>query len=127
MFRGPVLPLLLVMLAVFTIVGFRYNQYVQERNYLLNVNTGCNTESESCFAADCSVASDPSCDPTPYEKVVISAHDAPSCLEEHSCESFSCGNIASCSISYCSKDTITEGERCLDIVTQKAVASSTPK
>ena len=101
----------LMIAALLCVVGYRYYQYVYMRNFILDVNVACDPVKESCFTADCN-ASDPSCDTTTYKKVEILAHNAPKCLEEHSCQNFSCDSINSCKISTCSTDSLADGEKC---------------
>lgn len=82
---------------------------------MLEVGAPCNPEIEKCFVSDCSSEDDPECDLTPYKKVEILAKEAPSCLEEHSCESFGCNQIKSCSITYCDNKSKEEGEICTNL------------
>ena len=104
--------LALIAVAVVAIVAFRYHQYVVARVYPIEANTVCDPAVHSCFVADCSPADGPACDRTPYEKVSVFAHDAPACLEEHTCASFSCEGRRACAITYCSEQAIKQGETC---------------
>jgi hypothetical protein len=63
--------------------------------------------------SDCSPEEDLECDSSPYKRVEILKSDAPSCLEEHTCDSFSCSGIENCSITLCSEDELEDGEKCL--------------
>lgn len=90
-------------------VGYRYYQYMVKKNFILEVNVACDPNTENCFKADCS---GDGCDTSTYKKVTISAHDAPKCLEEHNCDTFTCTGISSCTMTYCSKDTLADGEVC---------------
>ena len=82
---------------------------------MLFTTIACDPTEKSCFVSDCSVDNDPECDVSPYMKVEINAHQAPKCLEEHTCEAFVCTEeLESCSITYCSEDTIEEGEICFE-------------
>lgn len=101
-------------IAVFAVIVFqRYEQYVKEGRFVVEANTACSSEEGKCFVADC-VAGEADCDTTPYKKVSIYKHDAPKCLLEHSCDTFSCPSGAGdCGITYCSPDTIEDGEKCL--------------
>jgi hypothetical protein len=98
-------------LIVLVIVGYRYQQYVINRNFTLLVNTVCDSQTEKCFVMDC-VEGEEGCDKTPYKKVELVAKDAPQCLEEHTCTSFSCGKLENCTVSYCTEDTLEDGEVC---------------
>lgn len=102
----------LIALAIFIliIIGYRYHQYIGEKNFILEVNTICSPETESCFSPD----TEGSFDEFPYKRVDILYGKAPKCLEEHTCEEFSCGDLPEnqCQITYCSEDTLMEGEEC---------------
>lgn len=103
----------LVIICISLIVGYRFHQYMVERNFVIEVNTTCDSKVENCFSA----SEDLSFGQNPYKKVKIIAHYAPKCLEEHNCESFTCpndvGNSSECEITYCSNDTKVDGEECL--------------
>jgi hypothetical protein len=114
----------LIVLSLVCVMGYRYYEYIYLRNFLLDVNAPCNPTTEQCFVADCELG--PDCDDTPYKKVEILAHDAPQCLEEHSCETFSCDGISTCIATYCSSETLTGGEKCLEILAIPE-ASTTPQ
>lgn len=109
--KNPTYFLLLAFLGLVAILGYRYDQYVLKQNYLLEVAVSCDPAAQSCFAVDCD-PEDPECDATPYAKVTILAKDAPACLQEHSCESFSCGSVESCTETFCSEESLVEGEIC---------------
>ncbi len=111
MTRGPRLTLLFTLALVVVTVAYRYDQYVLHKNYIVNAQAPCDPTTEQCFVSDCTPG-DPGCDTSPYEKVTMSAAEAPACLEEHSCDSFSCAGSLSCSIAYCSDDTLEDGETC---------------
>ena len=104
--------IVLILFLLVTVVGYRFYQYKILRNFLLEVNTVCNPEVEECFVMDC-VEGELDCDTSPYKKVEILAHDAPVCLEEHMCESFSCPSYSNqCVVVYCSEETLLDGEIC---------------
>ncbi len=112
MLRGPRAFLFAVVILMLAIVGFRYEQYVIERNFDVIANTVCDPQIEECFVLDCDPDTDEECDVTPYKKVAIIANQAPQCLFEHSCEEFSCDGRASCEITYCTEEALEEGELC---------------
>ena len=117
--------LILLIIAVVVVVGYRFEQYYIARDYVVNVFTECDSTTHSCFIADQATA-DPAFQTGPYEKVTITAHDVPSCLEEHTCTNFSCDGIQSCTITYCSSDVLEDGESCTTIpTTTPAVGTST--
>ena len=78
-----------LILIVALVVGARYYTYIVKRDFLIEASTICDSSTEACFTADCDTE-DPECDLTPYKKVEIVANEAPECLEEHRCESFTC-------------------------------------
>lgn len=105
--------ILIILIGVAAVVANRYYHYISQRDFLLDVDVACDPSTEHCFIADCSPEEDPNCDTSPYKYVEILARNAPSCLEEHACDSFSCDpNDATCSITYCDEDTVSEGEQC---------------
>jgi hypothetical protein len=108
--------LIFISIIVLFIVGFRYYQYIVNRNFFLSVNTECNPTKEKCFVSDCLPEKDKECDTSPYKKIKILARESPVCLEEHSCKNFSCAdNSKQCFIYQCSDSTLEEGEKCSDI------------
>ncbi|HEX7651261.1 MAG TPA: hypothetical protein VF439_00895 [Candidatus Paceibacterota bacterium] len=110
---SPVYVLLLIIGALLVVVAYRYEEYVQLRNFTLVVNGPCDPAAHDCFVSDCSTDDDPSCDTTPYDKIEITDNQAPACLEEHACTEFSCpADSDSCSITYCSADALEDGETC---------------
>lgn len=110
--KSPILILIVAALVFLGIVFYRYQQYVLIGNFLIDVDAPCNPLVSSCFMSDCTPGVDLSCDQTPYVHVEVLAKNAPPCLAEHSCQSFSCSNRADCTITYCSKDTLSDGEVC---------------
>lgn len=95
---------------VFGIIAHNYDRYYLVRHFPVHAFTLCDTAAHSCFesAGD----QDLSYQSGPYEKVEMDAAYAPSCLEEHTCSDFSCGTTGTCAITYCSEDTLEEGETC---------------
>lgn len=120
MFSRSTLTLIVFVLAIATIVGYRYDQYVVQRDYLVDAAAPCDAAQQTCFVADCSSQEDAECDTTPYEKVELPGRLAPSCLLENSCEAFDCSTANDCSVTYCTPDGAEDGETC----TQSETASS---
>jgi len=113
MFRGPRTFLIFILILLSGIVAYRFYQYVILHNFTVISHTSCDVTRDSCFVMDCSPEEDGAdCDIEPYEKVDIMAYEAPQCLLEHTCELFSCDGKASCSITFCSEETLQEGEVC---------------
>lgn len=110
--RLPVV-LLLIAFCALVVSGFRYYDYVGRHNFMLHAYAPCDPVSEACFSPNCSPVDDLSCPSGPYKKVEILDADAPRCLIEHSCSTFSCNDIASCKVTYCSNETSEEGESCV--------------
>jgi hypothetical protein len=106
---------IVTLIFIFCIIGYRYYDYVYKQNFILSVSVTCDPAIHSCFVWDC--GEEEGCDATPYEKIEILAYQAPQCLEEHNCESFSCTGLESCTVTYCSEDTLSEGEKCLEVNT----------
>ena len=108
--------ILIILVGVAAVVANRYYHYVDQRDFLLDVDMACDPSTEQCFVSDCSPEDNPNCDTSPYKYVEILASNAPRCLEEHSCDSFSCDpDDTTCSITYCNEETISEGETCTSL------------
>lgn len=104
----------LILLGFFVIfvAGHNFNRYFIQRNYSLSVFTSCDVEKFDCFVADPEVG-DPTYQSGPYSKVEIVAKFAPACLDEHTCQNFTCDGFSEgCKITYCSEDSKEEGESC---------------
>ena len=106
----------LIVAIIFIIVfvgGYRYYQYMIERNFTIEVNMICDSQTKNCFTS----SNDLGYGQDPYEKVTLTARYAPQCLEEHTCDSFSCPSILEkssiCEVTYCSNDTKDDGEECM--------------
>lgn len=95
------------------IVGIHnFTRYYIMRDYPLNVFSSCDPAMHSCFIANPDTA-DPTFQTEPYEKVAVDAAHAPSCLDEHTCSNFTCEGVGgTCEVTYCSADTVEEGESC---------------
>jgi hypothetical protein len=104
--------LLFFIFAVLVVAGYRYQQYILQENFLLEVNTTCDPAVDSCFVVDCSPEEDPFCDTTPYKKIEIKTYEAPECLQEHICENFSCTGKETCTETFCSDEVLEDGESC---------------
>ena len=100
---------------ILVVVWYRFENYIGDNNFYLYVSTSCNPEIESCFVVDCS-EDEEGCDTTPYKRVEILKSEAPACLEEHSCEDFSCDVDSDCTITTCSEENTEEWEVCSEIV-----------
>ncbi len=99
----------IVVLLALSIVGInRYRNYIFDRNFFIAVNVPCDVDIESCFDG----SSDSSFDDHPYKKILIKANQAPTCLQEHSCEFFSCVGLNNCEEVQCSERDIVEEEFC---------------
>ena len=113
MHRNPIYTLMVFALIVLVVVGYRYKDYILDNNFLLDVHAECGSNEGTCFSPNCSEEGELGCDSVPYKKVEILASEAPKCLEEHACKNFFCSiDQASCNITYCSEESLEEGEEC---------------
>jgi hypothetical protein len=104
--------LIFVGVLVLIVVVHSYLRYYAARDYQLHVFSVCDPSLHSCFVDDPSKA-DPTFQTGPYDKILIDAAHAPSCLDEHTCQNFSCDSVGgSCSVQYCSLDALEAGESC---------------
>lgn len=99
-------------ISVFFAICFRFNEYILKRNFTVYSHIPCN-QGEMCFFHDCDESTDPECDTAPYKKVTIDASIAPQCIYEHSCNTIECTDNTKCHISYCTPETVDEGEKCM--------------
>jgi hypothetical protein len=106
---------------VFIAVGTRYADYVWAKNSLLTLYAPCDMASESCFISD-EENSWVDLQLEPYKKITVIEKYAPYCLQEHTCERFSCDEVPSCQQILCSVDNLESGEQC----TSSEPATSTP-
>ena len=108
-----------IILIILSVGGYRYYQYMIERNFTIEVNTICNPKINTCFSA----SDDLSYGQNPYEKVTLTARYVPQCLEEHNCSTFSCPGVLEkssiCEIVYCSDNTKDDEEECIGSQTNK--------
>ena len=120
---------LLILALIGGIVWYRYDQYVIAGNFILHADTACDPQKHSCFVLDCIPGETPDCEIMPYQKVDIIANQAPTCLAEHLCTDFSCAESQDCSITYCSNETLEEGEVCTtnDTDVQKDMVDPAPQ
>lgn len=113
--NGSAILVAIVLLAIAGTIWQRYDQYVLKGNFYLEAYASCDPATEMCFVADCPPEEDLECDASPYKKIEMVEREAPKCLEEHTCDTFSCpANSGNCSVTYCSEDTLDEGEVCLE-------------
>ncbi len=111
-FNQPAYFLLFLLFLFLVLIGYHTYKYYIVKNFILEVFTACNPTIDICFIADSNIA-DPNFQSEPYKKVIINADYAPQCLEEHSCENFSCDGISgNCSVIYCSQESVADGEMC---------------
>lgn len=98
------------------VIGVRYYDSIVRRDFLIEATISCDPMHEACFAWDCDVETDPTCDQTPYKKIALPAYSASHCLEENDCPEFSCEAAAGCTTTYCSDETREEWELCTEFV-----------
>jgi hypothetical protein len=110
---------------ILAVIGFRYQEYVLYRHFPMTVYAPCNALEEKCFVSSCSPEEDIGCPIGPYKKIFIQNSDAPHCLENHSCDSFSCDGIASCETTYCGDDSVEDGESCSNLPPAQITGTTT--
>jgi hypothetical protein len=104
--------LIFITFIVFFVIGHNFIRYYIEKDYPVQAFSMCDATVHNCFNADPDIA-DPTFQTGPYSKVNITARSAPSCLDEHSCNDFTCKDISGfCKVLYCSNDIKEEGESC---------------
>lgn len=113
---GRFLPILIALLAVTTLLGAAVARYLAyaDGDYLIIASVPCDATTGSCFVAECGAEIGSDCDGLPYAKATLLAREAPACIEEHSCTTFSCEGREVCSVISCGDDTVAEGERCMN-------------
>lgn len=125
--RGGKLILILIVVPILSIVGFKYKQFFLDKDFLYTTYVSCDPATESCFKVICegeSATSSGECDSSsgvifsdgsPYKKIELSASKAPNCLlDEMTCPTFTCPkDDPTCTTTYCSDDTLEEGEECV--------------
>jgi len=100
-----------IVLALLSVIVGRYQGYVADRDFLLRATTSCDPGANACFVSGCRLVDGGDCEP--YAKVEVLARDAPACLEEHTCATFSCKGRPECQLSYCSDTALEDGEQCM--------------
>lgn len=121
----PLFSLLVLVGLVVLAAGYRYDQYVVERQFVVQGAVPCDPTTTQCFVADCNPAEDSECDDTAYAKAELPAMAAPDCLLENSCESFSCNGKEACTVTYCSADILEDGEKCSDAPSPSGASDAT--
>lgn len=104
--------LTLIAVLLMAVGANNFVRYYAFKNYELYTYVACDPVIQSCFTADPEFTGFSFHD-WPYAKVSISARKAPYCLDEHKCIDFTCEGLGdSCSVLYCSDETIEPGEVC---------------
>jgi hypothetical protein len=99
-------------IALIATTSICFVKYRVKQDFLIFAHTTCDTQTTSCFVADCDPDTDTECDQTPYAKVWVPAKSAPKCLLENNCEDFICNSEQGCKLINCSDDQLGEGEVC---------------
>lgn len=113
-----------VLIALAIIFWYRYEEYLLRQNFLVNAFVPCNPSLGTCFISDCSPEDDPSCDTEPYMKATLPANEAPLCVLNHTCNSFSCDGLASCEITTCDDSSIEDGETCQSVEPEQTASTT---
>ncbi len=93
--------------------AWKYKVYVLDRDFLITDTIPCDPRTKSCFVHEC-INSD-ECASEPYQKITIQANELPVCdkFRENECPIPTCKlGSTTCSISYCSENTLEAGETC---------------
>jgi len=113
--KKTVLLLFILGTLLFFVCGSNFLRYYVFKNFTLYTFTACNQLHDKCFLSN-QEHSGFSFYNKPYKKVKIVAHKAPSCLNEHTCDDFSCtDNDTSCTITFCSLNSVEKGEVCSNL------------
>ncbi len=110
-----ILPVVFV-LALLAAVAWNYSTFFIDRDYLVYSEISCDPEMESCFSWVCG-EEDNECDDSPYKKIELAAASLPLCdmYTNEECPEPTCNtNDETCTITYCSDETLEEGEICTD-------------
>jgi hypothetical protein len=102
---------LLALLGV-VVAGWGYHTYFLERDFIVHTTTECDPETEACFMW----CGDGECEQDYYKKIDKNARYIPVCDSYATeCEPLSCGaGEADCKVTWCSSETIEDGEVCTD-------------
>jgi hypothetical protein len=110
--------LISVFIIISAVVSFKYKQFFLDRDFLFLTQVNCNPATEQCFRVICNGPCDTSSQimfmgGSPYKYIELPRYKAPQCLEEVTCPDFVCKETDKCSITYCSADTLGDGEECI--------------
>lgn len=99
---------------IILVVGSRFYDYYILKYIILSVYAPCDITTQKCFIAkdDASLYFD--FQNQPYKKIEVLEYNAPICLQEHTCDFFTCNDIQNCTEVLCSDDTLEDGEMCTD-------------
>jgi len=125
-----------VALVIVLLVGYKFKQFIIDKDFTLIANIPCDPATESCFRVVC----DPegcddssgivNSDGSPYKKITLPYSKAPNCLIEENCTPVEASQICvagdtTCIIDTCSEDTLEDGEECVPAATD-ATGTETP-
>jgi hypothetical protein len=107
-----------VFIIIFAVIGFKYKQFFLDQDFTFITRVSCSPTTEHCFRTTCDGECDISSniifmDGSPYKRVSLPRYNAPQCLEETTCPNFKCKESDKCSITYCSSETLEDGEECV--------------
>ncbi len=115
----------IISLLIIGSIAVTFYKIVVMKDYQVIATTSCNPELEKCFKAECDPTDDDSCPQnieeraTYYKKISKKASVILLCektTEKNGCnEELSCtAGELSCSYTYCSPDSLEEGEQCAE-------------
>lgn len=116
--RSSKIILIVVAVVIVLIAGFKYDQYMVRKDFMMVSLIPCTPEEGTCFVRDCGgiASAVAGCDGAPYKKILLHASYMPPCLEDQDCpEDMPCpAGDTSCSFIFCSDETLDEDESCLE-------------
>lgn len=100
-------------------IGYAYNRFYTERDYLISQHISCDPEEENCFVWQCDPAIEECSEDAEenidyYKHIEKSAARIPECLTPEECEELSCEPAEeNCTITPCTPaDAVEEGVQC---------------
>lgn len=98
-------------LLLLAVIGYRFKEYFFEKNFLVATTLPCDPAKHLCFTIEC--PEDETCERGPYKKIVAPRFQVPECLEERTCQDFTCRPELGCREISCSYLDRMKGEICV--------------
>jgi hypothetical protein len=114
---------------IFAVFGFKYKQFFLDKDFLFMAQVNCDPATEQCFRVICDGECDNSSkfifnDGSPYKYIELPARNVPQCLVETTCPDFECKESDDCSITYCSEETLEDGEECISTTATTSIINT---